>query len=233
MSKQICFFATQKDINLLLSRIYSLEAIVVDYTGKPFSKEELLYATEYSCWQNYYQHNKFLITRPRASLSYRIAHERVEVDQCISEVIEFSLCTPVPRIVVDTSSVDEEFQKDGMIIIDDTERYDRLMKELMNDPPYIENPSYIENGFEYGRLWYSSTFCNPNGDIIKKTKDGDLLFKNLKTFIQRHFLPSRDKFAYIAPDAYEKYLLGTFVPCSGRNRIVFQRSNSTKDGFVC
>lgn len=221
MSKQICFFTTQKDIDLLISLIYSLGAIIIDYTGKTLTKQVLSNIADYDHQQKNLHYNNVLITKPNFTLAYKMSSKGMVVDKCVSEVIEFSFCSPVPRTIIDTSSVDEEFRKEGIIVIDDTERYHRLMKALMDNPPYIENPIYIENGFECGRFWYAASFYDTDGNLNPKSKEVDTLFRGLKNHIRKNFLLSKDKSYYIAPDAYEKYLLGFYVPCSGKYRIVF------------
>lgn len=221
MNKQVCFFITQKDVDFLISYIYSLDAFLIDYAGELLTKQATAFIADYSYCQTHFGYNNFLITKPNFSLSYRTASGKPEVDQYVSEVIEFSLCTPIPKKIIDTSSVDEKFRKGGVIVIDDSEKYHCLMRELMLDPPYVENPNYIENGFEHARFWYSPTFFTSDNNVVRKSKKSDALFNNLKTVIKENFKLSKDKFAYIGPDAYEKYLLGTFIPCSGRNRLVF------------
>ena len=121
MSKQICFFVTQKDVDYLIDYIYDFGAIVIDYTGRSLTKD-MLSATNYNDLRTQERCNNFLITKPDFSISYRGASEKLEIDQYVSEVIEFSVCTPIPKRVIDTSSVDREFQKGEFIVIDDYEK---------------------------------------------------------------------------------------------------------------
>ncbi len=106
-------------------------------------------------------------------------------------------------------------------MVDDSEKYNQLLNKVMLNPVYIENPCYVENGFEHGRFWYTAEFLGTDGEKNKKAEALDKLFNSLKKYIKTNFILSKDKFAYIGPDAYKKYLLGTFVPCSGKNPILF------------
>lgn len=219
MAKQICFFATQKDVELLLHNIYALGAIVIDYKGTPLTNNTLP-TVSFDNLQAGREHNNYLITKPGLSLVFRTSSQTSEIDQVASEVIEFNVCRPIPKKIIDTSSVDKEFQRGGIVVIDDTERYNQLMKKLMLNPPYIENPNYVEYGFDHGRFWYASECLSIDGEKQNKSEELGVLFSNLRKYIKTNFILSKDKFAYIGPNAYKMYRSGTFVPCSGKNRII-------------
>ena len=222
MGKQICFYATQKDADVLIEQIYLQDGVIVDLTGKPLNKEELQSITDNAYCQKHFESNKFFVTKPEFSLCYHSNTAKKSIDEMKAEVIEFSLCAPSPAKTIDTSSVDNNFRKDGFVVIDNSEEYHRQLNELMKSPVYIDNPNYIENGFEHGRFWYSYEFFNDKGKKASKSKELDRLFNSLSKFIKSNFRQSKDKFAYIGADAYEKYREGVFIPCSGRNKIVIE-----------
>ena len=90
MSKQICFFATQRDIALLTGYIFTLEARIIDYVGNDLTKEVL-----YASFDNAFQEKSFLITKSNFLLSYRTTDGKREIDPYTSEVIEMSTCRPI------------------------------------------------------------------------------------------------------------------------------------------
>lgn len=220
MGKQICFFASSKDIKLLIDQVQSLCAIIVDCSGNMLNSDELWAITDANYRKEHLDGTKFFISRPYLSLCYYQLHGKSYIDQLQSEVIELSFCRPSPVKIIDTSSVDNHFIKNGYVVIDDSEKYHGMMNELMKHPVYVLNPNYIENGFEYGRLWYSPDCMSGNGIRTKKSKELHELYNALRRFIQHNYKLTKDKFAYIGPDAYEKYKQGNFVPCSGSQRIV-------------
>ena len=215
MGNQICFYVTQKDADTLIEQIYHQGGGVVDLTGKPLNKEELRSITDF-------ESKKFFVTKPEFTLCYHSNTTKKSIDEMKAEVIEFSLCAPSSAKTIDTSSVDNNFKKDGFVVIDNSEEYHRQMNELMKSPAYIDNPNYVEHGFEHGRFWYSYEFFNDERKKVSKSKELDRLFNSLSKFVKSNFKLSKDKFAYIGAGAYEKYLEGVFVPCSGRNKIAIE-----------
>ena len=222
MGKQVCFYVTQKDAGTLIEQIYLQGGIVVDLGGKPLNEEELQSIAGNSYCQKHLESNKFFVTKPELSLCYHSNTAKKSIDVMKAEVIEFSLCTPSSATTIDTSSVDNNFRKDGFVVIDNSEEYHRQMNELMESPAYIDNPNYVEHGFEHGRFWYSYEFFNDEKEKVSKSKELDRLFNSLSKFVKSNFKLSKDKFAYIGADAYEKYLKGVFIPCSGRNKIAIE-----------
>lgn len=222
MGKQICFYITQKDVNTLIEQIYLQDGFVLDSTGTALSKDELFSIADCDYCKKHFNSNKFFIAKQNFSLCYHANTAKRSIDEKKAEVVEFSLCTPSPAKVIDTSSVDNNFRKEGFVIIDNPDEYYKQMNEFMKNPIYIDNPSFVEHGFEHGRFWYSPEFFDDNGIEISKSKELSKLFNSLSKFIREHFKQTRDKFAYIGMDAYEKYRDGDFIPCSGRNKIAVE-----------
>jgi len=222
MGRQICFYVTQKDADTLIEQIYLQGAMVVDFAGRPLQKEELQSITDNDYCQKHFESNKFFVMKPSLSLYYHSNAVKESIDEMKAEVIEFSLCRLSPAKIIDTSSVDNNFRKNGFVVINDSDEYNKQMNELMKNPVYIDNPNYVEHGFEHGRFWYTSEFFDDEGRKIKKSKEIDTLFNSLSKFIKNNFMLSKDRFAYIGAGAYEKYQEGVFIPCSGRNKIVVE-----------
>lgn len=214
MGKQICFYGTQKDVNDIIEKIQLKYGVVIDGTGTVLSKTELNSIADWYYSKSHFGGNKFYITKQEFLPYYRTKTTEKSINELTFEVIEFSLCTPSPAKVIDTSSVDVRFSKDGFVTIDNPDEYHRLMNELMENPIYVCNPNYVENGFEHGRLWYSAS-CFDSKEVCE-------LYNSLSRYIRKHFRQTKDKFAYIGIDAYERYRQGYFIPCSGRNRIVVE-----------
>ena len=219
MGRQICFYATQKDVDLLIREMQRNGGIVIGYDGEELSKEHLSCIADYGFCENHFGGNRFLVTKNSFPLSHSVLEGEGEINPVESTVIEFALCTPHPPKTIDLSLVENNFRRDGFIVIDDSDEYHRQMSELMKNPTYIDNPNYIQNGFEHGRLWYSPKFFDSDGKNCSKSKELDGLYNGMRRFIKRNFKQTKDKFAYIGPDAYAKYKEGAFIPCSGRNRI--------------
>jgi hypothetical protein len=220
MGKQICFFVTQKDVNALVEQIHSYKAFVVNAEGQRLNDEDLLSIADYDYCQKHFGSNKFFIVKPEFALCFYFNINKNTIDEMKAEVISFSLCSPQPERIVDTSPVDNNFRKNGFIVIDDSDEYQRQLEELMKNPTYIDNSNYVKDGFEHGRFWYSPQYYDVNGNNINKSKELDTLFNGLSKFVKKNFRQSKDEFAYIGPDTYEKYQEGVFIPCSGRNKIV-------------
>lgn len=219
MGKQVCFYASSKDIEMLIDYIHSLCAVIMDSSGNILSADDLRSITDVDYCEEHFCGNKFFLTRSNVLHFYQ-QDGKSFIDQMQSEIIELSLCRPSPQKIVDTTVVDNNYLKDGFVVITDSEAYHRQIRELMENPTYIPNPHYIENGFDNGRIWYSPDYIDENGVRIKKSKDLHSLYASLSRFIKGNFRITKDKFAYIGQDAYKKYAQGDFIPCSGRYRII-------------
>ena len=222
MGRQIRFFATPHDINILLKKIYSDNIIVIGDFGQEIKQEQFFILVNSDFSGNSFGMSQAYIAKKEFDLFYNSYDNIEKINQISSEAIEFHTCPPSPAKTIDTSPVDNNFKKGGFIVVDDSDEFDRQMKELMKNPTYIDNPSYVENGFEHGRFWYAPEYYDDYGNKVRKSKELDILFNNLSKFIKKNYRLTKDKFAYIGPDAYEKYLEGSFVPCCGRNKIVVE-----------
>lgn len=206
MSKQISFFISNKDTDELIHLIRSLGGITVNAEGYEITK---------------IIDNKCFIKMHNSKLVYDSLGKERTLNQNVSEIIEFSVCSPQPSRIIDTSEVDNHFKRGGFFIIDDSEEFHRQMNEIMKNPTYIDNPNYIINGFEHGRIWYSHEYYDNNGKKNVKSEQLNSLFSYLQRYIKQNYKIAKNKFGYIGPDAYQKYRKGLFVPCSGRIIIEF------------
>jgi len=219
MGRQICYFITQDDINKLVEAIYLNNGIILNYNGKELTKEELTFLADYEIYKRNFGLHNICITRKDFKIIYNFKKFKKWIDMFKSEVITFSLCTQRPEKIIDTSLVSNNFTRNGFLMINDRKEYDRQIAELMKNPTYIDNPTYLQNGYEHGRLWYEHSYYDKNGVVIRKPKELDDFYNKLKKYITKNYKLTADKFGYIGPVAYEKYKEGVFIPASGRNAI--------------
>ena len=79
----------------------------------------------------------------------------------------------------------------------------------------------LPNQYEHGRIWYEKQYYDNDSNIMTKNDELDKMYNLLVRMIKRKSVISADRSAYILPDAYRLYKEGRFIPCSGKNRIVF------------
>lgn len=97
---------------------------------------------------------------------------------------------------------------------------DSLISEIVEFSPCRKNE---KNSLwtQYGRIWYARQYYDKNGVIVEKSKELDVLFSKLHKYIRKNYKISEDKFYYIGPDAYAKYLEKIFYPSEGLYLIEF------------
>lgn len=214
MGKKVCFFITEKDAIDLIE-------IIKFYGGVKFDTEK----------NDLQKNNKFFFKLPDSVLVYASYNGEKNLNQIESEIIEFSLSKPQSPQVLDVSSVEEHFRKGEFIVVDDSDKFRSLMDELQKNPIYIDNPNYIPNGYECGRIWFEPKYYDING--IKKSKNKKLtsLFSAIKRYVQKNYVLATNKNYYIGPDAFQKYIDGEFIPCSGSSIIEFPYQSG--DGSLC
>lgn len=221
MSKQICFYSTEQDIKELFNCSFLKDIILIKNDGKEVAIDEFLndaytyFADDSFSIKTYYLCDKDSI------IEYDKIDNNCYINPTKSDVIEFFYNHKIPPKVLDTSSVDKLFMKNGFLIIDDSSRYRILIKELYEKPKYIDNPNYIKNGYEHGRFWYCDKYLDDLGNIIKKSNGMSKVFDQIRRYISKNYLLSCTKFAYIGLDAYNNYKLNRFIPCSGKTVIEF------------
>ena len=88
-------------------------------------------------------------------------------------------------------------------------------------PPNIRGLITLPNQYESGRLWYTRQYYDYTGNTVLKSTEIDKMYNSLVRKIKKNSILSRDKFAYILPDAYRRYKEGIFIPCSGKISIIF------------
>lgn len=216
MGKEVCMFITEKDAMDLVEIIKSHGGIELD--GKS---------------NNFETNNKFFFVLPNSVLIYSSHNDEKRLNQIESDIIELSWSVPQSSQVLDVSIVEEQFKKGKFVVIDDSDKFHRLMSELQKNPVYVDNPNYIVNGYEHGRLWVETQYYDITGNIIYKNKKLTSLFLAVKRYIQRSYVWSTNKGWYIGPDAYQKYIDGKFVPCSGRTIIEFPGPIRKDRGRFC
>lgn len=226
MGKQVGIFASISDMENLLLHIEMLGVVLLDKHGKEIGRKETI--DGFDAWMRGDYISGFSKVYLTKSHLLRIFSEtkngEMQFDEFRSDVIELSACTPSEKQIVDTSDIDEKFRVGGCIIIspERAEEYWELMAERTKKPRYIPNPNYVKNGYEYGRVYYQTSYFDDTHDcMMSKSPELDSLYNSIKRYIYRMYKKGKDKFFCIAPNAYEKYLRGEFVPCSGNNRIFF------------
>ena len=219
MGKQVCFFATPSDLKQLFDDVFCGELWLLNQNG-----ERIDFRNLYGCITNDFFGKSFgqsqcYLTKKGFKLSYN-SYNRI--NQLESEVIQFNSCIQLPRRTVDMSSVYAKFTKDKFIVIDNVAEFECELAKCRENPTYIDNPNYIENAYKHGRFWYESFYYDDMGNKVYKTKELDKLYLMFQKHIRKNYILSEDKFAYIGLDAYQRYLSGNFVPCSGKNRVKFK-----------
>ncbi len=217
MGRQVCFFLTPKDLSGLINALYARGVKVVDDYGNNINLESLTQFIENDFNGKSFTDSFCYMYEDGFKLAYFDGSKTI--NQIESEVIQFRACRQQSKKIMDTSSVEKNFEKGGFIVIDNTEEYQRQMDECRKNPVYIDNPLYVPNGFEHGRFWCSTDYYNEYGEKVNKCKELKSLFSFCKRYITKNARLSKTKFAYIGEDAYQKYLEGTFIPCSGRSKI--------------
>lgn len=79
----------------------------------------------------------------------------------------------------------------------------------------------IRTCYEHGRLWYDPNFYDENFNKNPKCKELSSMYDTLKRYIKKNYKISKCKCGYIGPYAYDEYLKGNYISCSGKTRIEF------------
>ena len=221
MGNQVNFFASPSDLKQLFYRMSEKDVIILSTVGDVLNAEDVFDRIESDYRGKTFGESNVCIACSNSNIVYTFFENHKSIDQLQSEVIQFNACIQMPKKVLDKSSVYNHFKKEGFIVIHDTAEYQRRMDELMKHPIYINNPNYINNGFEHGRFWYAPSYYDCCGSKVYKSKEIEHLYKFIANYIHRFYMPSKDRFGYIAPFAYQEYLKGNFIPCSGKNMVEF------------
>lgn len=215
MGKQICFFANEVDLKEMFKIVALDEIVLLNKTGEIVTIEDF-----FSCIDSYFQKDNQLtqtwyLSCSDSKIEYIISGDYRCVNPLKSDVIEFHHCTKIPSKILDTSSVNNMFLKNGFIVIDDTDKYNSLMEELRRNPKYINNPHYKKNGFEHGRFWCNDSICDDKRNKLFRK------FNQIKRYISKNYILSKQKYAYIGPHAFDDLKNGNFIPCSGKNIVEY------------
>ena len=220
MGRQICYFASPVDLDQFFSSKLCDGIIFLDQFGNKLELKHLIHAISSDFNATSFGASQCYITKENFNIYY-FSNENRSIDFQKSEVIQFSACRQFPQEIIDMSLITKKFSKEGFVVIDDSEEYYRQLAKLLENPIYIKNPNYIANGFEPGRLWYASDYYDNEGEKTKKTNELKSLYLSMEKYIKKQFRASKDGFGYIGPSAYQMYLEGAFVPCSGEIQIEF------------
>lgn len=212
MGRQICFFATQKDVDFLVREVEKKEGFILDFSGNALSQSELASIADEEYCQQRWGSNQFCVATKNSSITYKNS----KIDVLSSDIITFSLCKSSPKQIIDTSCVDQQYQRRDCVIITAPQEYRNQIKELIKCPVYITNPNYVKNGYQHARFW-----CSTSKDLFG-TKEFEQLFLHLKKVIQKTFRLSKDKQFYLGEDADKQFQKGLFIPCCGKNHIDFK-----------
>lgn len=220
MGRQICYYATPVDLERFFASKPCGDIVFLDQLGNKLEVEHLIHAISCDFNATSFGASQCYITKENLNI-YHFPNENNSVDFQKSEVIQFSACKPSPQKIIDMSPITRKFSTEGFVVINDSEEYYRQLAKLLENPIYIENPHYIKNGFEHGRLWYAPDYYDDEGKKVNKTHELKSLYLSLEKYIKKQFRAAKDGFGYIGPSAYQMYLEGTFVPCSGKFKIKF------------
>lgn len=229
MSKQICFYSTEPDLKDLFSSGFMKDIILIENDGTEITIEEFLIDVNNYFSNDRFSVNTYYLSDKNSIIEYDKNDNNYYVNPTKSDVIEFYYNHKIPPKVLDTSSVDKLFTKNGFLIIDDSLKYQALIKELCEKPHYIDNPNYVKNGYEHGRFWYCNKYIDDTGNIVMKSNRMLKVFNQIRRYIAKNYLLSCTKFAYIGLDAYKNYQMNGFIPCSGKNAIKFPVKENTGD----
>lgn len=221
MGKQTIFFATPIDLDAIFQEIYRRGAVVLNEYGAELNFKEIREIYNDCFAGELYGCNLYLTLAPLSIVFLDNKAER-RIDPIKSEVIVFNPCTQQAKLLLDTSSVDMHFRRGDFVVIDDTDKYERLMADFMDHPVFRKNPAYIKGGFEHARFWFApASYYDSESNVVKKSEGVCDLYRYLQRYIKKNYKLATNRFGYIGKDAYEHYCLGDFVPCSGTERIVF------------
>lgn len=88
-------------------------------------------------------------------------------------------------------------------------------------PPNIRDLVMLPNQYQHGRFWYERQYYDCHGNTVIKSTEVDKMYNSLVRKIRKKAVISKDKFAYILPDAYRLYKEELYFPCSGKHKIIF------------
>lgn len=219
MGQQVCFFITPKDLRCFLDSVLSDDIIILDEYGKQITSYDLCAKAEDVFNKKQGALGHYYFTKKEFNIFYSPSSNTI--DSLYSEAIEFSYCRHFPKTELDMSSIDKRFSKNGFVVIDDTEIFRKMLDDLYANPVYIDNPNYIENGYEHGRLWFDSAYYDENGIKTIKRTELKKLYNHMKRFITKNWKLANNKFGYIGMEAYDLYKKNIIRPCSGKNLIKF------------
>ena len=232
MGSQICFFITPNDFAYLLDKTLSYDIIILDKYGEEITPGELYSKIEYGYERKICHSDNYYFTKNGFNISYFSDSGLLDFQK--SEVIQFSFCKNSPPKILDKSTIDQRFLKNGFIVIDDSAEYSKLLDDIIKNPVYKDNPNYIENGYEHGRLWFANSYYDEYGIKITKSDELKKFYSSMQRFIKKNWKLSNDKFGYIGIEAYRLYLQNQFIPCSGKSRIKFDgKAGDESRGRFC
>ncbi len=213
MGRQTRFFATPVDLEELLSAIVEKGGRLLNRYG-----EEIAFDVAIDLIRSYYAGEINEIYPPKALPD--ILKSRID-----------AIAIPDAVIVIAHSN-------DGEPFLDrcDSEVIEFSMNRRVT-LPYSPRPTAdplpaIENGYEYGRFWYTKEgFDGERCEWVPKPHEKELtkLFNFIHRTIRKNYRIDTNHSEYIGPDAYEAYLNGTFVPCQGYIRYIFPADCDTSE----
>ncbi len=209
MSKQKSVFMLGLDYKDIFDYVTSINAKFIHTTGDTiYNYKELIIHTK--C----YIINNSIDTEALYKVSGHI-------DPCRSEVVEFCRSFEVPSQILDITPIKERFGNNGGLIIDDENEYDRIMADIKANPTYVDNPQFTEYAYNSGRFWTTLFYFDESYTKITKSKSLQQLWNKISRFISNNFRISERKDYYIGRTAYQEYLAGKYIPCSGNYMIKF------------
>lgn len=140
--------------------------------------------------------------------------------------IEYALCKPQERFILDSANIYKHLAvqfpdavKDGYVVMRDDPAFIHEIDNLMRTTEKIKNPDFFD-GIEPGRIYLPK---RTDRDALQKNslKDISILYKKMERYIKNNYVCSETKFAYIGSSAFKRYKDKNFIPCQGKNKIIF------------
>lgn len=113
MGSQICFFITPNDFAYLLDKTLSYDIIILDKYGEEITPGELYSKIEYGYERKICHSDNYYFTKNGFNISYFSDSGLLDFQK--SEVIQFSFCKNSPPKILDKSTIDQRFLKNGFI----------------------------------------------------------------------------------------------------------------------
>lgn len=209
MGRQTRFFATPADLAELLGAIVGEGGRLLNHYGEEISFDDAM-----NLIRSYYAGEIKHIYPPYAPPD--VVRRRVYAIAIPDAVLVWGQRSDGTKYIDQSDSEVIEFSMNG-----------RWSPPVMPRPTADPLPA-IENGYEYGRFWYSKEgFDRERVEWYLKPHEKELtrLFNFIHRYIRKNYRINTTRSEYIGPDAFKAYHNGTYVPCQGQYRHIFEENS--------